>query len=60
MAGKQDSEAKKKWMKENTTVLTVRLNHNQDPELVEFMKDKPGAATIKKALRLLMEQENNK
>lgn len=60
MAGKPDSEAKKKWMKENTTTITVRLNHNQDKELVEFMQGKPGAATIKKALHLLMEQEEKK
>ena len=55
-----DSEAKRKWIKENTKSYTVRLNYNQDKELLEFMKDKPGGTTIKKALFLLMEQEKNK
>lgn len=49
-----DSEAKRKWTKENTTSYTVRLNHNQDKELLQFMSGKPGAATIKAALREYM------
>lgn len=36
-----DSEAKKKWMEENTLNIAVRINRNQDPELfAAFLKAK--------------------
>lgn len=47
-----DSEAKKRWMKENTTVIRVKLNHNTDAEIVEYIKNVDSVAgLIKKALR---------
>lgn len=46
-----DSEAKKKWIKENTTTVTVKFNHNTEPDLLEFLKDRPIATTLKIALR---------
>lgn len=53
-----DSESKKAWMKENSTMIGARLNHNTDADIVEYLKtvDSTGG-TIKKALRLLIAQE---
>ena len=54
----KDSESKKAWMKENSTMIGARLNHNTDADIVEYLKtvDSTGG-TIKKALRLLIAQE---
>lgn len=47
-----DSEAKVKWIKENTTVVAVKLNHNTDSDLLRYIEDEPSKAGIfKKALR---------
>lgn len=46
-----DSEAKKRWMKENTTQATVKLNHNTDADIIEYFGAKIPASTIKIALR---------
>ena len=51
-----DSEAKRRWIRENTTTLTVKLNHNTDRDILSFLKDKPGATTIKAALREYIER----
>jgi len=51
-----DSEAKKRWIRENTTKLSVKLNHNTDRDILEFLSGKPGATTIKKALREYIER----
>ena len=53
-----ESEAKKKWMRENTTVITVKFTHNTEQDLLDFLADKPKATTIKQALRMMMETEN--
>ncbi len=55
--GKPDSEAKKAWMKQNTTVVTVKLMHKGDADIMAYLEDKSKATVIKQALRLLMEQE---
>ena len=47
-----DSEAKAKWIRENTTVVAVKLNHNTDSDLLRYIEDEPSKAGIfKKALR---------
>jgi hypothetical protein len=46
------------WQKANTIVATVRLQKRTDADIIEYLKDKPTATTIKQALRLLMESEN--
>ena len=51
-----DSEAKRKWRKENTTTVTVKLNHNTDPDILGYLDGKPIATTIKLALREYMER----
>ena len=32
------SESKTKWDKENTTVVTMKLNNNQDADIIEKLK----------------------
>ena len=47
-----DSKAKAKWIKENTTVVAVKLNHNTDSDLLQYIDNEPSKAGIfKKALR---------
>jgi len=48
-------ESKKNWMNENTTVITVRFTHNTEQDLLDYLKDRPKATTIKAALREYME-----
>lgn len=51
-----DSEAKRKWRKENTTTVTVKLNHNTDTDILGYLGGKPIASTIKLALREYIER----
>lgn len=44
-----DSQAKAKWIKENTTVVYVKLNHNTDKLLLQYLEDKPSKAGVFKA-----------
>ena len=53
-----DSEAKKRWMKENSKIISFKVMLKSDADIIEFLKDRPTATTIKQALRLLMETEN--
>lgn len=46
-----DSEAKKRWIKENTIQATVKLNRNQDTAIIDYYGGKISAADIKTALR---------
>ena len=47
-----DSDAKVKWIKENTTVISVKLNHNTDKDILQFLEDKERkAGYFKTALR---------
>ena len=50
-----DSEAKKKWIKDNTKVITIRLMKKGDKDVIEFLEQHPVATTIKLALREYME-----
>ena len=50
-----DSEAKKKWMAENTTIIKAKLNHNTDKDILKFIEKTPNVAgLIKSALREYM------
>jgi len=51
-----DSDAKRRWRKEHTTTLTVKLNHNTDRDILDFMQGKAAATTIKAALREYIER----
>lgn len=55
MAG--DSEAKKKWDKENVLFVTTKMFKTTDADILQFLEGKTRAEQIKKALRLLMAQE---
>ena len=48
-----DSEAKKKWQKENTVGISARLSKNTDADIIAFMQSRPEkpATLIKIALR---------
>lgn len=55
-----ESEAKKKWMKENTTVITVKFMHNTEKELLDYLKAGKPATILKAALREYMENHKDK
>lgn len=54
----KESEAKKKWQKENTRIVSLKLQNSTDEDIIKYLdsvESKNG--TIRKALRLLMAQE---
>ena len=46
-----ESEAKKKWQKENTVFIGVKLQKKTDAEILRFLEGKQKQTEIKKALR---------
>lgn len=51
-----DTEAKKRWDKENTTKVLLKLNHNTDKDLLEYLNRRKEngesmAGAFKEALR---------
>ena len=57
-----DSEAKKKWMKENSKLIPIKFMKRTESDILEYLEDKPTATVIKNALRYYMthEEEVNK
>ena len=58
-----ESEAKKKWMQENTKMFTLKLQYKGDSDLIEYLQDQPNRqGEIKRLLRLAMaiEAKENK
>lgn len=53
-----ESEAKKAWMKANTTVITVKFNHNTEQELLDYLRAGKPATIIKAALREYMKNHS--
>ena len=49
-----DSEAKKKWMKDNSKIISIKMMLKSDKDILDFLADKPTATTIKLALREYM------
>ena len=49
-----ESEAKTRWMRENTTNLTIKFMHKSDADILAFLEGKTKAAVIKTALREYM------
>lgn len=45
-----ESEAKRKWQKENTVMIPVKLQKSTDHELIAFLEGKQKQTIIKKAL----------
>lgn len=50
-----ESEAKRKWQKENTVFIGVKLQKSTDADILSFLQGKPNQTTIKLALREYME-----
>ena len=49
-----DSEAKNRWMKENTVMVTVKMMIKGDADILAYLEGKPKATIIKAALREYM------
>lgn len=56
-ATKMESDARKKWTKENTVKICAKLQRSTDSDIVQYLDGKSAQAEIKKALRLLIETE---
>lgn len=54
-----ESEARKKWLKENTVFIGIRLQKSTDADILQYLEGKQNQTEIKKALRLLIETERN-
>ena len=54
-----ESEAKKKWMRENTVVITAKFSRNTEQDLLDYLEGKQKATIIKVALREYMENHPN-
>ena len=57
-----DSEAKKRWMKENSKIISFKVMNKSDADIIEYLSTRATATTIKAALREYMknhsEEEN--
>ena len=51
------NQRKQKWDQENTTQISVKLQNKTDADILAFLAGKQKQTEVKKALRLLMEQE---
>lgn len=51
----KESEAHKKWVKENTVFIGIRLQKNTDSDILEYLEGKQNQTEIKKALRAYIE-----
>lgn len=53
-----DSEAKKRWMKENTVQIGLKLNKNTDGDILNYLAGKPNQTEIKRILREYIRNAN--
>ena len=53
------SEAETKWKKENTVMLSMRLQKSTDADIIRFLEDKQKQTVIKAALREYMENHKD-
>ena len=56
-----DSEAKRRWQKENMMMICLKLHRKNDSDLIEFLEENPQdkQKTIKLALREYMKNHPN-
>lgn len=56
-----DSEAKKKWMKENLWLVALKIHRKHDADIVDFLESQNAEKQkiIKKALREYMKNHPN-
>lgn len=55
-----ESEKKRKWQKENTVFIGVKLQKSTDADILKFLEGKQNQTTIKLALREYMENHKDK
>ena len=55
-----DSQAKRDWIKENTTFVGLKLNHNTDSDILEALQGKQKQTEIKRLLRIALQSEKQK
>ena len=54
-----ESEKRKEWLKENTVMVTMRLQRSTDADILQFLEGKKNQTTIKAALREYIKQHSN-
>lgn len=55
-----DSQAKRDWVKANTTFIGLKLNHNTDSDILEALQSKQKQTEIKRLLRIALQSEKHK
>jgi hypothetical protein len=55
-----DSQAKREWMKENTTFIGLKLNHNTDKDILEALQGKQKQTEIKRLLRIALQSDKQR
>lgn len=54
-----DSEAKRRWIAENTTTITLKLNNRTDADILDALDGKPKQTEIKRMVRDTIEREKS-
>lgn len=54
-----DTAAKRRWDAQNTTIVTLKLNHRTDSDILSALEKKPKQTEIKRLLRAALEAEEN-
>lgn len=52
-----ETQARKKWIKENTTFVGLKLNNRTDRDILEALEGKPKQTEIKRLIRQGMRQD---
>ena len=53
-------ESERNWKKQNTVMISIRLQKSSDADILEYLDGKQKQTTIKAALREYMERHNEK
>ena len=53
-----ESKARKDWIKQNTTRITLKLNHNTDSDILTALEGKAKQTEIKRLIRLAIQEVN--
>ena len=53
-----ESQAKKDWMKQNTTFIGLKLNNKTDRDILEYLDGKQKQTEIKRLIRFAIENSN--
>lgn len=49
-----DSEAKKRWIKANTTHIAIKLNNHTDADILAALEGKPKQTEVKRLIRIAL------